>query len=542
MGWHLVLATESAASTATGRLAQAPPHLLSTDSVGSVADGIAHMTGSSRLDRVLTASHVSASEVIVAVAARHFAWFAQWASARGVPQVALLNTGASSPDHSDQLDAAQVLEAAVRHATGPMGVASSDLFPLSVHVALAPATASTAPHVLKSESDVAVVAVAVAADLASARRQVSSSETDAGRTSRVDVEKWAAAVEAADPACRAAYSFARVGLMGNPSDQLHGKSMAVTVDNFCARVVVRPASCVFIEPHPVADQTFYGSLADLDSTVGRNGYSGGMRLVLAALRRFLILCREENLATDGQLRRGFALSYDTNVPRQVGLAGSSCIVSAIFKALARFFGVTLNYGTAPSAILAAEWQELGIHAGLMDRVSQLWGGLVSMDFNRQELEACGGHGRYTRLPLSQLPPLYLAYAMDPSDSGKIHSNVKERYFRGDEEVVAASRRWAGFVDAATDALASGNAAEFGALVNQNFDLRRQLYGDACLGMKNLHMIEIARRHNAAAKFPGSGGAILVVPMAGRTSDDDLAAMQRELQSHGYVLIRLRPVE
>lgn len=45
-------------------------------------------------------------------------------------------------------------------------------------------------------------------------------------------------------------------------------------------------------------------------------------------------------------------------------------------------------------------------------------------------------------------------------------------------------------------------------MNQNFEQRRKLYGDACLGDDNLKMISIARKFGASAKFSGSGGAIV----------------------------------
>jgi glucuronokinase len=34
-----------------------------------------------------------------------------------------------------------------------------------------------------------------------------------------------------------------------------------------------------------------------------------------------------------------------------------------------------------------------------------------------------------------------------------------------------------------------------------------MYGDEVVDKGNLKMVEIARRHNSAAKFPGSGGAV-----------------------------------
>jgi glucuronokinase len=40
------------------------------------------------------------------------------------------------------------------------------------------------------------------------------------------------------------------------------------------------------------------------------------------------------------VKRNFTLKYDTNIPRQVGLAGSSAIVAATLKCLMAFFNLT----------------------------------------------------------------------------------------------------------------------------------------------------------------------------------------------------------
>jgi glucuronokinase len=56
-----------------------------------------------------------------------------------------------------------------------------------------------------------------------------------------------------------------------------------------------------------------------------------------------------------------------------------------------------------------------------------------MDFN-PELIAKQGFGTYTRVPVAALPPLFLAYAADPSDSGRIHAPIKQRWLAGDQEV------------------------------------------------------------------------------------------------------------
>ena len=61
----------------------------------------------------------------------------------------------------------------------------------------------------------------------------------------------------------------------------------------------------------------------------------------------------------------------------------------------------------PNLILDIERLELGITAGLQDRVIQTMGGVVFMDFTGM---AAGSHvGSYTRVDPNLLPQLYIAY-------------------------------------------------------------------------------------------------------------------------------------
>ena len=64
---------------------------------------------------------------------------------------------------------------------------------------------------------------------------------------------------------------------------------------------------------------------------------------------------------------------------QTGLSGSSAIVSAALSCLLDFYKVRhlIKVEVRPNLILSAE-QELGIVAGLQDRVAQVYGGLVHM--------------------------------------------------------------------------------------------------------------------------------------------------------------------
>ena len=56
----------------------------------------------------------------------------------------------------------------------------------------------------------------------------------------------------------------------------------------------------------------------------------------------------------------------------------------------------------------------------------MYEGLVSMDF-AEGLMASRGHGSYRNLAPAALPQFFLAYQRDPSDSGRIHSDVRARF-------------------------------------------------------------------------------------------------------------------
>jgi hypothetical protein len=118
----------------------------------------------------------------------------------------------------------------------------------------------------------------------------------------------------------------------------------------------------------------------------------------------------------------------------------SAIVVATLNSLMRFYNVTdkdMPKEIRPQFVLDVEREELFIQAGLQDRVTQVYEGLVYMDFS-SELMQGQGHGQYINLEMTHLPQFWLAYLNDPSDSGRIHSNVKARWERGKNYVAVTS--------------------------------------------------------------------------------------------------------
>ena len=305
------------------------------------------------------------------------------------------------------------------------------------------------------------------------------------------------------------------------------------IANFWAEATIVASEELELKRHPINDPTSFGSLADLQSVSKREGYQGGLRLMQATCKKFYEYCALNGIAI---ARKNFTLSYDTNIPRQVGLAGSSAIVTSVFKCLMQFFNVTaldIPKAEQPNFVLSVEMDELGINAGLQDRVIQAYSGAVYMNFDK-DLMAKQGHGDYVELNPKLLPPLWLAYLADPSDSGKAHNDVRKRFDAGDEEAVAGMKMFADITERGRAAIMAKDYATLADLMDENFALRRKLYTDPALGKDNLTMVGIAQKHNAGAKFSGSGGAIV-----GLCRDQSkFRALQEELQSEGFVCIPL----
>ncbi|XP_035623185.1 glucuronokinase with putative uridyl pyrophosphorylase [Oncorhynchus keta] len=360
-----------------------------------------------------------------------------------------------------------------------------------------------------------------------------------GQVGLSDYTKWLAHYSAQQQQCPAkpitCRSYARVGLMGNPSDGFNGKTIAMTISNFWAEVTLMESQALVLLPHPLNDPTEFGSLQDLYCISRKEGYLGGLRLLQATCKKFYQFCSKQGIALTKQ---NFTLKYDTNIPRQVGLAGSSAIVSASLKCLMKFYNITesdLPKPTRANFILNVETDELFITAGLQDRVVQVYEGLVYMDFSKQLMDE-QGYGDYIPMDMSSLPPFWLAYLSDPSDSGRIHSNVRQRWLNGEAEVVDAMKSFAGLTDQARVALQGMDWSRLAQLMDENFALRRSVYTEDCLGPGNLKMVQLARQFGSAAKLPGSGGAVVGLCL----DQVRLVEMRRAFQEAGCVFCVIVP--
>lgn len=326
-------------------------------------------------------------------------------------------------------------------------------------------------------------------------------------------------------------AYARAGFVGNPSDGYNGKTIAFTIGDYFAEVVAYESPELELRPS-AQDHAVFGSLGDLLEDVRRTGYYGGIRLLKAGTKSFAEYCAGEGIELPP---RNFTLRYSTNVPRQVGLGGSSAIITAVMRALMGFFDVDIPADVLPGVVLGAETRELGLTAGLQDRVVQAYGGLVYMDFDADHM-AAHGHGRYERLDASLLPPIYVAYRKDlGEESSTAHMRVRELYDLRDAKVVSTMSQIASLADEARGALEARDHEAVAAIVDRNFDLRAQIFD---IHAEDRQMVETARSAGASSKFCGSGGAVVGT----FRGDAMLARLRAAMEGAGYEFIvpRLAP--
>jgi glucuronokinase len=299
------------------------------------------------------------------------------------------------------------------------------------------------------------------------------------------------------------HAFARAGLLGNPSDGYFGRTLSVVLRNFRATVTLEESTDLRIELDS-HDAEVFRDIEQFVETVNRQGYCGGGRLVQAAIKTFSDHCDRHEVVRPSL---NFTVRYRSSIPRQVGLAGSSAIVTATLRALLDFFTLDIPREHQANLILSAETEELGITAGLQDRVAQVYDGLVYMDFSRDLMETLG-HGAYEPLDPHLLPTLFVAHRTQSTKvSGRVLNDLKHRWERGDPEVIETLDRIAALASSGRDALLEGQQERFASLMNENFDLRRRIMR---IDERDLAMVESVRTLGASAKLTGSGGAIVGV--------------------------------
>lgn len=321
-------------------------------------------------------------------------------------------------------------------------------------------------------------------------------------------------------------AHARAGILGNPSDGYYGKTIALTLRNFRSRTLLYPSARLEIRPS-ATDIPIWENLEHLRQQTRWHGYYGGIRILRALLMRFSDYCEQQGIDLHD---RNFTIEYESTIPLRLGLGGSSAIITSALRALMEFFEVEIPPYVQANIVLETETKELGVSAGLQDRVVQVYEGLVYMDFNRALMQS-RGYGEYEVMDSALLPNLYVAYRTSLSEGTEVfHNSLRRRYESGDRRVRGAMRQWARMAEEGRAALLAGDTRRFGQLIDDNFDLRAEVTE---LSPQNRTMVEAARSLGATAKFAGSGGAI----MGTYRDEEHFGALRGGLAKQGIRTIR-----
>lgn len=295
-------------------------------------------------------------------------------------------------------------------------------------------------------------------------------------------------------------AYPRAALIGNPSDGYFGKTIAFVFKNFSVQVQLKPSDVLQIIPCN-RDRLLFNDIHDLADEVDQNGYYGGTRLIKATIKALYNYCKQHHIQLS---TANFSISYVSDIPGRLGLAGSSAIVTAAINAMLQFYAIEIPKPVLANLILSVEKDELKIGAGLQDRVAQVYGTPVYMNFDKQ-IMAAQGYGDYTPFDKALLPNLYLAYRTNLSEGSEVtHNDLATRYAKGDADVHAAIEQWKGLTDKVWAKLQSGDK-DIADLLNSNFDIRNATIQ---VSEGNKQLITTARSVGASAKFTGSGGAII----------------------------------
>jgi glucuronokinase len=264
-------------------------------------------------------------------------------------------------------------------------------------------------------------------------------------------------------------AFARAALAGNPSDGYGGAVLALALPARRATARASRATTSTVDPPS--------------------------ELVTATVTRF---ATEHAPAA----RDETAISWETTIPRAVGLGGSSAIVVAVLRALCSLWSAPIEPLAMAQLALSIEVDDLGIAAGLQDRIAQTHDGLTFMDFGSAD------PATVRRLDPALLPPLLVAWRTDSGGhSGHVHAPLRDRHARGERAVLEAMQALTAAAHDAALAIAGGDHATLRAGVDASFDARRSML---TLDPRHVEMIDAARAAGAAANYAGSGGAIVAV--------------------------------
>ncbi|MFO7742659.1 MAG: galactokinase family protein, partial [Anaerolineae bacterium] len=215
----------------------------------------------------------------------------------------------------------------------------------------------------------------------------------------------------------------RSGVIGNPTDMYGGSVISCSV-GLRAYARVEPACELVLETNGeecrIRDREDLRPQGDLFDVV---------RAILDYMHLPPLTCR---------------LRYESEIPMQSGLSGSTALVVAILQALLACQGRSIGRYRLAERARYIELNYLKVVCGYQDAYMCTFGGLNYMDFRGKQFYRSEEAELFATIePLDgYVPelPFVLGYTGVQHSSGEVHRPIRERWLEGEREVVDAYER------------------------------------------------------------------------------------------------------
>lgn len=287
----------------------------------------------------------------------------------------------------------------------------------------------------------------------------------------------------------------RAGIIGNPTDMYGGCVISCSLPRR-ATVTVEPDT----ELRLIAGDVSRTLRTEQDLEFCSDHFD-----IARAVFRYLGLPKEP-----------LRIVYDSTIPMNSGLAGSTALLTALLHGLLTVQGKRLNPYQLAETVRFIEFNYLKIVCGFQDAYMSVFGGLHFMDFGGKNfseketgqiyatMESLDDHVSHGVLPF------VLATTGVKRVSGAVHKPLGQRWQEGETAVVDGYRRITHLGRLGKRALLSGDWPTLGELMNENHAIQRDLGGS---GEPNERLITAALAAGApGAKLAGAGkgGTIIVL--------------------------------
>jgi galactokinase/mevalonate kinase-like predicted kinase len=298
----------------------------------------------------------------------------------------------------------------------------------------------------------------------------------------------------------------RCGIIGNPTDMYGGSVLSCSIPR---RATVTLTECEILTLETGGQTRVLQDRTDFHIRGDRFDVP---RAVLSHLRLYDLPMR---------------FTYDSDIPYQGGLSGSTALVAATLWAVLRRQGTSYHQHNFAELVRYVELNRMGIVCGYQDAYMVTFGGLNYMEFRDKEFYRAVAEEPYATIePLAALAPdmpFILAHTGVRHHSGAVHKPFRDRWLDGEQAVVEGYLRIGKLAREGKRAFLDGDWERLARLMTENHAIQRDLGGS---GPENEHLIAAALDAGAlAAKLAGagSGGTIIALHPRPESLEEPLRA-------------------